>query len=111
MKNLLKIKTDKEFQKYLGTLIGDHLINSGDACVDWIDIQLYCNQNKIEPEIDGDVWYFLLLNGYWESYALDDLHFVVPLELNIQHLTTHEIQYYYKNKKQELKNNPFNKFI
>jgi hypothetical protein len=111
MKNILNIKTNEEFQTYQGIFIGDHVINSGDACIDWIDIQLYCNQNKIEPEIDGTVWYFLLLNGCWESYTIGDLHFVVPSKLNKEHLRVSHIQDYYNQIKKEQENNPFKNFV
>lgn len=109
--NKLKIKSDNENQKYYGILINSHLINSGDACVDWIDAQLYCNQQNIVPEMDESVWYYLLLNGYWESYELNNLHFIIPPELNKKQLTVTEIQSYYKQKKDEQETNPFKNFI
>ena len=111
MKDILKIETNEEHQEYHGIRINEHLINSGNPAVDWIDAQLYCNQNNVVPEIDGSVWYYLLLNGSWESYELDGLHFVVPEHLNKENLQVTEIQSYYRHKKSEQETNPFKNFI
>jgi hypothetical protein len=112
MKNILNIKTNKTFQTYQGTLIKNHLVYSGDLCVDWIDTQLYINEHNLtDVEIDGSVWYFLVLNNNWESYTIGDLHFVVPKQLNKENLTVVDIQDYYKQIKKEQENNPFKNFV
>jgi hypothetical protein len=111
MKNILKIETNESHETYNGIRINNHLINSGDPVVDWIDAQLYCNQQGIkDPELHESVHYFLLLSK-WTSQTTDGLEMVVPYSMDKPYWQMTEIQQYYKQKKEEFNNNPFNKFM
>jgi len=108
----LKILTKKENNKYNGIRINNHTINSGDALIDWIDKQLYCNQHKLTDIIeDESVTMFLVTDKEWTSYEIDGLEFVVPYSIDKHVWIISEIQTYYKIKKQEQENNPFKNFI
>ena len=78
MKSIIKIKTDDRHEQYYGTLINDHLINSGDPLVDWIDTQLYINEHNLtDVEEDETVVYFSILSP-WGCADVDGIQMMVP---------------------------------
>ena len=111
MKSIIKIKTDDRHEQYYGTLINDHLINSGDPLVDWIDTQLYINEHNLtDVEEDETVVYFSILSP-WGCADVDGIQMMVPHSMDKPIWTIKEVQDYYKTKKQEQQNNPFKNFI
>ena len=111
MKSIIKIKTDDRHEQYYGTLINDHLINSGDPLVDWIDTQLYINDHNLtDVEEDETVVYFSILSP-WGCADVDGIQMMVPHSMDKPIWTIKEVQDYYKTKKQEQQNNPFKNFI
>ena len=111
MKNIIKIKTDERHEQYYGTLINDHLINSGDPVIDWIDAQRYIEQNGLQDvEEHESVTYFSILSP-WGLTDVEGLQTMIEYSMDKPIWTISEVQQYYKQKKQEFNTNPFNKFM
>lgn len=87
------------------------MIHSGDPVIDWIDIQRYIAQNNLQNVTEHEsVVYFSILSP-WGVADVDGLQTMIPHDMEKPSWTIEELQTYYKEYKQEIKNNPFKNYI